>query len=140
MLRGGGWNNNDNNLRVANRNNNNPTNQNNNIGFRCAAPPGQFLEGQVRQAAAFGCSIYGLALSPREKIPGLFLVGQPTKDEPVPPGVVAIQTRKTAPGFSEAQGGVTFSLISSIPLRIVFLSIPVISAMRAIPPCPNCGA
>jgi formylglycine-generating enzyme required for sulfatase activity len=36
VLRGGSWNNNnDNNLRVANRNNNNPTNYNNNIGFRC---------------------------------------------------------------------------------------------------------
>ena len=51
MLRGGGWNNNDNNLRVANRNNNNPTNQNNNIGFRCVAAPGGFLEGQVRGVA-----------------------------------------------------------------------------------------
>jgi formylglycine-generating enzyme required for sulfatase activity len=50
MLRGGDWNNN-NNLRVANRNNNNPTNQNNNIGFRCAAAPGGFLEGQVRRVA-----------------------------------------------------------------------------------------
>ncbi len=36
VLRGGSFNNNDNNLRSANRNNNNPTNQNNNIGFRCA--------------------------------------------------------------------------------------------------------
>jgi len=35
VLRGGSWNNNTNNLRVANRNNNNPTNQNNNNGFRC---------------------------------------------------------------------------------------------------------
>ena len=42
MLRGGDWNNNWNNLRVANRNNNNPDNRNNNIGFRCAAPPSQF--------------------------------------------------------------------------------------------------
>lgn len=58
MLRGGSWNNNANNLRAANRNNNNPTNQNNNIGFRCGAPPGNFFEGQVRP-------IYGWALSPR---------------------------------------------------------------------------
>ena len=36
VLRGGSWNNNTNNLRVANRNNNNPDNQNNNIGFRCS--------------------------------------------------------------------------------------------------------
>ena len=35
VIRGGSWNNNDNNLRVANRNKNNPTNDNNNIGFRC---------------------------------------------------------------------------------------------------------
>jgi hypothetical protein len=35
VLRGGGWNNNWNNVRVANRNNNNPNNSNNNIGFRC---------------------------------------------------------------------------------------------------------
>jgi len=48
VLRGGGWNNNWNNLRSANRNNNNPDNRNNNIGFRCGAAPGRFLEGQVR--------------------------------------------------------------------------------------------
>ncbi|MBD3184971.1 hypothetical protein GF312_21995 [Candidatus Poribacteria bacterium] len=36
-MRGGGWNNNANNLRVANRNNNNPTNTNNNNGFRCVS-------------------------------------------------------------------------------------------------------
>lgn len=79
MLRGGSWNNNDNNLRAANRNNNNPTNQNNNIGFRCAAPPGSFFKGQVRGNrgfAIYGCIIYGCTLSPREKIPGLFLVGR----------------------------------------------------------------
>ncbi|MCK9557184.1 MAG: hypothetical protein PHO85_00485 [Candidatus Cloacimonetes bacterium] len=34
MKRGGNWNNNANNCRVANRNNNNPNNGNNNIGFR----------------------------------------------------------------------------------------------------------
>jgi len=39
VLRGGGWNNNWNNVRAANRNNN-PTNRNNNIGFRCAVSPG----------------------------------------------------------------------------------------------------
>jgi len=37
-LRGGSWNNNGNNLRVANRNRNDPTDTNNNIGFRCALP------------------------------------------------------------------------------------------------------
>ncbi len=36
VVRGGSWNNNDNNLRAANRNNNTPTNRNNNNGFRCA--------------------------------------------------------------------------------------------------------
>jgi hypothetical protein len=35
-LRGGAWNNNEDNLRVSNRNRNNPSNRNNNIGFRCA--------------------------------------------------------------------------------------------------------
>ena len=35
--RGGSWNNNDNNCRVANRNNNNPDNSNNNLGFRLSA-------------------------------------------------------------------------------------------------------
>ena len=34
MLRGGSWNNNQNNARCANRNRNNPNNSNNNIGFR----------------------------------------------------------------------------------------------------------
>jgi len=34
--RGGSWNNNPDNCRVANRNNNNPDNRNNNIGFRLA--------------------------------------------------------------------------------------------------------
>lgn len=33
-MRGGSWNNNDNNTRSSNRNRNNPTNSNNNVGFR----------------------------------------------------------------------------------------------------------
>ena len=37
VLRGGNWNNNAENCRVANRNNNNPDNRNNNIGFRLAS-------------------------------------------------------------------------------------------------------
>jgi len=37
VLRGGSWNNNDNNLRASNRNNNTPDNINNNIGFRVAS-------------------------------------------------------------------------------------------------------
>ena len=36
VLRGGSWNNNQDNARCANRNRNNPNNRNNNIGFRCA--------------------------------------------------------------------------------------------------------
>lgn len=35
--RGGSWNNNANNCRVANRNNNSPGNENNNLGFRLAS-------------------------------------------------------------------------------------------------------
>jgi formylglycine-generating enzyme required for sulfatase activity len=34
VLRGGSWNNNQDNARSANRNRNNPNNRNNNIGFR----------------------------------------------------------------------------------------------------------
>ena len=36
VLRGGSWNNNQNNARAVNRNNNNPNNRNNNNGFRVA--------------------------------------------------------------------------------------------------------
>ena len=36
-LRGGAFNNNDNNLQSSNRNNNNPTNENDNIGFRVSS-------------------------------------------------------------------------------------------------------
>ncbi len=36
VLRGGSWNNNDNNCRLANRNRNEPNNRNNNYGFRAA--------------------------------------------------------------------------------------------------------
>lgn len=36
VLRGGSWNNNDDNVRAANRNNNDPTNRNDDIGLRCA--------------------------------------------------------------------------------------------------------
>ncbi|MFH1709420.1 MAG: SUMF1/EgtB/PvdO family nonheme iron enzyme, partial [Planctomycetota bacterium] len=37
VLRGGSWNNNDDNLRCANRNNNKPADTNNNNGFRLAS-------------------------------------------------------------------------------------------------------
>jgi len=57
VLRGGGWNNNWNNVRAANRNNNNPDNRNNNIGFRCAGvAPGEFLKSQVRRVHGRGAS------------------------------------------------------------------------------------
>jgi len=40
VLRGGSWNNNQNNARCAYRNRNNPDNRNNNVGFRVAASHG----------------------------------------------------------------------------------------------------
>lgn len=43
VIRGGSWNNNADNCRVANRNNNNPDNRNNNNGFRLALVPAQKL-------------------------------------------------------------------------------------------------
>jgi len=39
-VRGGSFNNNNDNLHASNRNNNNPTNENNNLGFRVAEAPG----------------------------------------------------------------------------------------------------
>ena len=61
MLRGGGWNNNANNVRAANRNNDNPDNRNDNIGFRCVggALPGAFLAGQVRRLYGHGARATG---------------------------------------------------------------------------------
>ncbi len=45
VVRGGAWNNNAENLRVANRNRNAPDNRNDNIGFRCVArPPSNSLQ------------------------------------------------------------------------------------------------
>ncbi|MEW5939260.1 MAG: SUMF1/EgtB/PvdO family nonheme iron enzyme [Chloroflexota bacterium] len=49
-LRGGSWNNNDNNVRSSNRNRNTPDNINNNIGFRCAR---LFLSTLRPECAAF---------------------------------------------------------------------------------------
>ena len=84
VLRGGSFNNNWNNVRVANRNNNNPNNSNNNNGFRCAAsPPGEFLIGQVRRVQGRG------AVAEREEsrsVPG-WAAGkavQPKKNWPCP--------------------------------------------------------
>jgi len=68
VLRGGSWNNNWNNLRVANRNNNNPDNHNNNVGFRCASPSIRFLKSQVH-------AFQGRRLSLRENMPNCFPAG-----------------------------------------------------------------
>ncbi|MBP8954515.1 MAG: SUMF1/EgtB/PvdO family nonheme iron enzyme [Armatimonadetes bacterium] len=58
MLRGGSWNNNENNCRSANRNNNNPNNRNNNNGFRCARSPRvstRALSPMSESACVHGC-------------------------------------------------------------------------------------
>jgi hypothetical protein len=47
VLRGGSWNNNDNNCRVANRNNNNPENRNNNNGFRVSNAINRLLQPEL---------------------------------------------------------------------------------------------
>jgi hypothetical protein len=52
-LRGGSWNNNDNNCRVANRNHNNPDNRNNNNGFRLLS-----VQGIVRMNKRFSYPLY----------------------------------------------------------------------------------
>lgn len=60
VLRGGSWNNNENNARASNRNNNNPNNQNDNIGFRCvAAAPGVVSASQVHRVHGCGASAPG---------------------------------------------------------------------------------
>jgi len=48
VIRGGNFNNNASNLRVANRNNNTPTNRNNNIGARCAKTVGFLLREDIQ--------------------------------------------------------------------------------------------
>jgi len=85
VLRGGGWNNNQNNIRSANRNNNTPDNRNDNIGFRCVGAPGAFLKGQVRRVYGRGAS------AEREKLQICSRLGackDSTKDKLVLPGVV----------------------------------------------------
>ncbi len=59
VLRGGSWNNNDNNCRVANRNNNNPNNRNNNNGFRLARekPWPEFFVLRNREACKVNLSL-----------------------------------------------------------------------------------
>ncbi|MBI3915296.1 MAG: SUMF1/EgtB/PvdO family nonheme iron enzyme [Chloroflexi bacterium] len=58
ILRGGAWNNNQDNARCANRNRNNPHNRNNNVGFRVAESGSPILPEMRRvigrAAAAFG--------------------------------------------------------------------------------------
>ena len=53
VLRGGSWNNNDNNCRVANRNRNNPDNRNNNNGFRCVSSAQYYLPAKMPEV--YGC-------------------------------------------------------------------------------------
>ncbi len=76
VKRGGNWNNNANNCRVANRNNNNPNNSNNNIGFRLCntliAGTGPFTDGP-------GARGLSMSLSRSRK-------GQREKSDPGPVG------------------------------------------------------
>ena len=53
VLRGGSWNNNQRNVRVANRNRNDPDNRNNNVGFRCARLPSKG-ESRIRMSPVRG--------------------------------------------------------------------------------------
>ncbi|HOT96341.1 MAG TPA: SUMF1/EgtB/PvdO family nonheme iron enzyme [bacterium] len=53
VLRGGSWNNNQNNVRCANRNRNNPGNRNDNIGFRVVLSPRFSFAGIVRRNTIF---------------------------------------------------------------------------------------
>lgn len=83
-LRGGSWNNNENNLRSSNRNDNNPTNENNNVGFRVASPyRGAFpsggemprstiCAGLIRRGGSsfVGCAAHGLPDDPACRIGG----------------------------------------------------------------------
>ncbi|MBN1203037.1 MAG: SUMF1/EgtB/PvdO family nonheme iron enzyme [Anaerolineae bacterium] len=55
VVRGGSWNNNQNNARCAYRNNNNPNNRNNNIGFRVVCASHIFVP--LPMARALQCSV-----------------------------------------------------------------------------------
>ena len=76
MIRGGNFNNNNQNARAANRNNNEPTNRNNNLGFRLARPPlwralcfaGGASDFRVRAGSIHGCA--GRALGSPDPLPG----------------------------------------------------------------------
>ncbi|MCB9283823.1 MAG: hypothetical protein H6563_07105 [Lewinellaceae bacterium] len=56
MNRGGSWNNNPQNCRVANRNNDNATNRNNNLGFRLVLPPAHRKAGSLPMNRWLSCS------------------------------------------------------------------------------------
>jgi hypothetical protein len=70
VLRGGSWNNNQDNARSANRNRNNPNNRNNNIGFRvvCSATSFRFLHGTAPSRAVRACRV---RVSGPAALPGL---------------------------------------------------------------------
>ena len=67
MIRGGSWNNNPQNCRVANRNNNAPGNRNNNLGFRLAN-----TGNHARNCRLYGCGRCGLFLSSLLSCPRCF--------------------------------------------------------------------
>ena len=76
VLRGGSWNNNEENVRAANRNNNQPDNRNNNIGFRCVVEPGV----NFSKARCLGSTDAGYV--PRGIMPDLFPVGPSAAAQP----------------------------------------------------------
>ena len=59
VLRGGSWNNNEQNVRAANRNNNTTTNRNNNNGFRVASTPSQARTARFTDPAGVLGGIHG---------------------------------------------------------------------------------
>jgi hypothetical protein len=84
VLRGGSWNNNDNNARASNRNDNDPNNQNDNIGLRCVgSAAGAFFESQVLRVYGRGASAQGEHSRP---VPGWADIGSSTKDTRSHPG------------------------------------------------------
>jgi hypothetical protein len=69
VVRGGSWNNNQDNARVSNRNNNNPNNRNNNNGFRVVVRPTSKFSFHRPQGWALPASRAGLITGGR--LPGL---------------------------------------------------------------------
>jgi len=79
VLRGGSWNNNQENARSAYRNRNHPNNRNNNIGFRVVSSshifpfppgPGAFAPGGYDKLAMRTCRASGVVRRPRFADPG----------------------------------------------------------------------